>query len=48
VIDSVKSDNPAANGWFYFNNDYDAVGVENGKRMMGLVGGNNERLDMKM
>lgn len=37
VVDSVKADTTAQVGWFYFNNDYDAVAVENAKRMMGLV-----------
>jgi uncharacterized protein YecE (DUF72 family) len=37
VVDIVKSDMQATDGWFYFNNDYDAVGVENAKRMMGLI-----------
>jgi uncharacterized protein YecE (DUF72 family) len=37
VVDSVKKDNQAKDGWLYFNNDYDAVGVENAKRMIGLI-----------
>ena len=37
VVDTVKSDMQSTDGWFYFNNDYDAVGVENAKRMIGLI-----------
>ena len=37
VVDSVKSDCKAQAGWFYFNNDFDAVGVENAKRMIGFI-----------
>lgn len=37
VVDAVKADKQAKTGWFYFNNDYDAVGVENAKRMINLL-----------
>ena len=37
VVSKVKADCQATDAWFYFNNDYDAVGVENAKRMIGLV-----------
>ncbi len=37
VVDAVKADKQAKHGWFYFNNDYDAVGVENAKRMISLL-----------
>jgi uncharacterized protein YecE (DUF72 family) len=37
VVDSVKCNSKAQAGWFYFNNDYDAVGVENAKRMIGFI-----------
>jgi len=37
VVDTVKHNPAIKQGWFYFNNDYDAVGVRNAKEMMGLV-----------
>lgn len=37
VVNSVKADTSAKAGWFYFNNDYDATAIENGKRMIGLI-----------
>jgi uncharacterized protein YecE (DUF72 family) len=37
IVDAVKADKQAKDGWFYFNNDYDAVGVENAKRMISLL-----------
>jgi uncharacterized protein YecE (DUF72 family) len=37
VVDTVKHNPTIKQGWFYFNNDYDAVGVRNAKEMMGLV-----------
>jgi len=37
VVDAVKHNPAIKQGWFYFNNDYDAVGVRNAKEMMGLV-----------
>jgi len=38
VIDNVKSSNKTNQGWFYFNNDYDAVGVANAKQMLDMTG----------
>ncbi|HTD99739.1 MAG TPA: DUF72 domain-containing protein [Mucilaginibacter sp.] len=37
VADAVKHDKDTREGWFYFNNDYDAVGVENAKDMIALI-----------
>jgi uncharacterized protein YecE (DUF72 family) len=37
VVDTVNTDKQAKDCWFYFNNDYDAVGVENAKRMIELT-----------
>lgn len=37
VVESVKADTSAQAGWFYFNNDYDTVAIENAKRMIGLT-----------
>ena len=37
IVNAVKADKQAKDGWFYFNNDYDAVGVENAKRMISLL-----------
>ncbi|MEO6851652.1 MAG: DUF72 domain-containing protein [Mucilaginibacter sp.] len=37
VVDTVKTNAGAQQGWFYFNNDYDAVGVENANEMIALV-----------
>jgi uncharacterized protein YecE (DUF72 family) len=33
VVDTVKANTKIKEGWFYFNNDYDAVGVWNAKEM---------------
>jgi len=37
VIDDVKAHSDTKEGWFYFNNDYDAVGVENAKTMITIA-----------
>jgi len=37
VVDAAKSNEKVKQGWFYFNNDYDAVGVRNAKEMLGLA-----------
>ena len=37
VVDAVKQNPNVKEGWFYFNNDYDAVGVRNAKEMIALV-----------
>lgn len=37
VVDAVKHNPKARQGWFYFNNDYDAVGVYNAKDMISLI-----------
>jgi uncharacterized protein YecE (DUF72 family) len=37
VVNSVKRNPEAKQGWFYFNNDYDAVGVQNAKEMIALL-----------
>jgi uncharacterized protein YecE (DUF72 family) len=37
VIDAVKRNPKTTEGWFYFNNDYDAVGVYNAKDMISLI-----------
>jgi len=37
VIDAVKSNNRVKTGWFYFNNDFDAVGVRNAEDMIALI-----------
>jgi len=37
VVNAVKSNPNVKEGWFYFNNDYDAVGVRNAKEMIALV-----------
>jgi uncharacterized protein YecE (DUF72 family) len=37
VIDAVKQNPHAREGWFYFNNDFDAVGVSNAKDMISLI-----------
>lgn len=34
VVDAVKNNPNEQEGWFYFNNDYDAVGVRNAKEMI--------------
>jgi uncharacterized protein YecE (DUF72 family) len=38
VVNAVKENKHAEQGWFYFNNDYDAVGVANAKEMIGIAG----------
>lgn len=37
VIDAVQHDIDIKEAWFYFNNDYDAVGVKNAKEMISLI-----------
>ena len=37
VVNAVKHSPNEQEGWFYFNNDYDAVGVKNAKEMIGLI-----------
>jgi uncharacterized protein YecE (DUF72 family) len=37
VIDAVKQNPSIREGWFYFNNDFDAVGVSNAKDMISLI-----------
>ena len=37
VANAVKSDKQAKTGWFYFNNDFDAVGVRNAEDMITLI-----------
>ena len=37
IVNAVKSDNHVKTGWFYFNNDYDAVGVRNAEDMITLI-----------
>jgi uncharacterized protein YecE (DUF72 family) len=37
VVDTVKLNKQAQEGWFYFNNDYDAVGVANAKEMIEIA-----------
>ena len=37
VTDVVKQNSRVREGWFYFNNDYDAVGVRNAQEMEELV-----------
>ena len=37
VVDAVKHNPNEREGWFYFNNDYDAVGVKNAKEMIGMI-----------
>lgn len=37
VVDVVKQNKSTKQGWFYFNNDYDAAGVANAKDMIGLI-----------
>ena len=37
VIDAVKQNPGIREGWFYFNNDFDAVGVNNAKDMISLI-----------
>ena len=38
VVNAVKGNKNAEQGWFYFNNDYDAVGVANAKEMIAIAG----------
>jgi uncharacterized protein YecE (DUF72 family) len=37
VIDAVSHDQNTRQGWFYFNNDYDATAVRNAKEMIAMV-----------
>jgi uncharacterized protein YecE (DUF72 family) len=37
VIHAVKQNSQTHEGWFYFNNDYDAVGVYNAKDMISCI-----------
>ena len=37
VINVVKDNPQIKQGWFYFNNDYDAIGVINAKEMLGMI-----------
>jgi uncharacterized protein YecE (DUF72 family) len=37
VIDAVQHDMNIKEAWFYFNNDFDAVGVKNAKEMISLI-----------
>jgi uncharacterized protein YecE (DUF72 family) len=37
VVDAVKDNTKLHEGWFYFNNDYDAVGVRNAEQMIEVV-----------
>lgn len=37
VADATKAANNLADGWFYFNNDYDGVGPANAREMIGLI-----------
>ena len=37
IVYNVKANKSVQQGWFYFNNDYDAVGVENAREMIALV-----------
>lgn len=37
VVDAVKHNDLVRDGWFYFNNDFDAVGVKNAKEMIALI-----------
>lgn len=37
VVDAVKSNKRVKQGWLYFNNDYDAVGVANAKEMIAMI-----------
>jgi uncharacterized protein YecE (DUF72 family) len=37
VVSAVKHNKGTKEGWFYFNNDYDAVGVNNAKEMIELI-----------
>lgn len=37
VVNAIKQNPAATQGWFYFNNDYDAIGVTNAKDMISLI-----------
>ena len=37
VIDAVQHNMDIKEAWFYFNNDFDAVGVKNAKEMISLI-----------
>lgn len=37
VINTVKENELVKEGWFYFNNDFNAAGVNNAKEMMGSI-----------
>ena len=37
VVKAAKSNEQVKTGWFYFNNDYDAVGVRNAEDMITLI-----------
>ena len=37
VVNAVKNNSHAKAGWFYFNNDFDAVGVRNAEDMIALI-----------
>lgn len=37
IVNAVKSNGMVNQGWFYFNNDYDAVGVKNAEEMVALI-----------
>ncbi|RVU02794.1 DUF72 domain-containing protein [Mucilaginibacter limnophilus] len=38
IVDSIKQNNNAEEGWFYFNNDIDVEAVYNAKEMMKMTG----------
>ena len=38
VVDAVKANPKAKQGWFYFNNDVETHAIDNAKEMMGMVG----------
>ncbi|MGZ3778202.1 MAG: hypothetical protein ACXVI9_11730, partial [Mucilaginibacter sp.] len=37
VVNAAECDKKVKQGWFYFNNDYEAVGVQNAKEMIALA-----------
>jgi uncharacterized protein YecE (DUF72 family) len=37
VVDAIDENGRTKQGWFYFNNDYDAVAVNNAKEMIALT-----------
>jgi uncharacterized protein YecE (DUF72 family) len=37
VVNEVKDNPQIKQGWFYFNNDYDAIGVINAKEMLEMI-----------